>query len=224
MRSSASSRPASDSGEPGEHEAARRDLLPDLGRGREKRRGRGSPEGLRYAWRVSQRPSLLGRGAFAGEAETDRGKIGLSPAGGDDSVSDPKRPRARVLVVDDSATALTVLQVALEAAAFEVTTAADGLEALARIRDTPPDIIVTDSLMPRMDGYSFVRTLRAEPATRAIPVIMLTATDPADTTGRAADEQPDLVMPKSVAFERIVAEVEQLARRTADETRRGPVS
>jgi two-component system phosphate regulon response regulator PhoB len=122
------------------------------------------------------------------------------------------KPRVRVLVVDDSPTVVTLLRSSLEAADFEVTTAADGLEALARVEERQPDVIVTDSLMPRMDGYTFVRTLRRRPTTRAIPVIMLTATDPADTRKRAAEEQPDVVVAKSFALDRVVVEIRRLTR------------
>lgn len=118
-----------------------------------------------------------------------------------------------MLIVDDSPTALHLLAATFRVAGFDVMTAADGIEALGRIRERRPDVVVTDSLMPRMDGFALLRALRTDPATRAIPVIMLTATDPTDTTRRAAELHPDAVVAKSLALEEVVAEVERLLPR-----------
>ncbi len=118
-----------------------------------------------------------------------------------------------MLVVDDSPTVVGLLQAALEAAEFEVTTAGDGLEALALVATKRPDVIVTDSLMPRMDGYGLLKALRRDTETRGIPVIMLTAADPTDREREAPEERPDVVVVKSLRLDQVVAEVERLAAR-----------
>jgi CheY-like chemotaxis protein len=83
-------------------------------------------------------------------------------------------PRPRILVVDDSATVLRIVEAALSGE-YDVETAADGVEALAQARQSRPDLIVTDSLMPNLDGFGLLRTLNADPRTRAIPAIVLTS-------------------------------------------------
>ena len=82
--------------------------------------------------------------------------------------------RKRVLLVDDSISVRRFVGQMLEKAGFEVTTAADGSEAISRVGDTAFDVVVTDLEMPRVNGYELIDELRRRPATRALPVIVLT--------------------------------------------------
>lgn len=84
-------------------------------------------------------------------------------------------PAILVLVVEDSPTQASALQGFLHAAGFEVTLAADGLEGLGRLRSAPFDMVVSDVAMPKLDGYGLCEAIRAEPATRDLPVILVTA-------------------------------------------------
>ena len=79
-----------------------------------------------------------------------------------------------VLVVDDNADMRTYLT-RLLTPNWQVRTCANGAEALADIAEQQPAVVLTDVMMPRIDGFELLRRLRADPATRAIPVIMLTA-------------------------------------------------
>ena len=79
-----------------------------------------------------------------------------------------------VLVVDDNADMRTYLA-RLLSPIWAVRTAPDGEEALARIAERRPDVVLTDVMMPRIDGFELLHRLRADPATRSIPVIVLTA-------------------------------------------------
>jgi DNA-binding response OmpR family regulator len=81
----------------------------------------------------------------------------------------------KVLVVDDDPVILKLLQVNFEMEGFEVVTAADGHEGLAAARAVTPDVIVTDVMMPGMDGLALVAALRKEPATEKTPIIVLSA-------------------------------------------------
>ena len=83
----------------------------------------------------------------------------------------------RILVVDDDedARVLLIRALAKSALALEVATAADGRQALEAVARRRPDAIITDIMMPRMDGFDLCIALRADPATEDIPVIMVTA-------------------------------------------------
>lgn len=123
-------------------------------------------------------------------------------------------PRARLLVVDDSPTVLSLLRAALEAHQYEVATAGDGAEALETIRQSAPDLIVTDSIMPGLDGFALLGQLKEDASTRAIPVIMLTS-DP-DDPRPAGDVQPDAIITKSSHMEPLLAEIRGLLQRSND--------
>jgi chemosensory pili system protein ChpA (sensor histidine kinase/response regulator) len=91
----------------------------------------------------------------------------------------PARERAarktwRILLVDDSISVRKFVGQMLEKASFEVVTANDGAEALRRLGDTAVDLVITDLEMPRVSGYELIEDLRARPATRALPVVVLT--------------------------------------------------
>lgn len=81
----------------------------------------------------------------------------------------------QILVVEDSRPVATIIQAALEKEGFGVVVAGDGLEGLKLAIQHKPDLILCDSVMPRMDGYGLLRALKANPATAAIPLILLTA-------------------------------------------------
>jgi CheY-like chemotaxis protein len=83
-------------------------------------------------------------------------------------------PKKKILLVDDSSTALMLEQVMLGGSAYQLVTARDGREALAKATEEQPDLILMDVMMPHMTGLEACRALRAREATRAIPVILVT--------------------------------------------------
>lgn len=84
-------------------------------------------------------------------------------------------PESNILVVDDNPDKLHLLESALKLAGYRVATATDGDEALAAIESYQPDLVITDVMMPRMNGYELAQRIRANPRTKFIPVIMQTA-------------------------------------------------
>ena len=84
-------------------------------------------------------------------------------------------PKSNILVVDDNPDKLRLIEAALSLAGYNVTTATDGDEALAAIESYQPDLVITDVMMPRMNGYELAQRIRANPVTKFIPVIMQTA-------------------------------------------------
>jgi len=87
----------------------------------------------------------------------------------------PPAPTFSVMVVDDSLTVRKITGRLLERAGYRVVTAKDGEDALDKIRAQPPDVILADIEMPRMDGFALVRALREDPALASLPVIMITS-------------------------------------------------
>ena len=83
----------------------------------------------------------------------------------------------RLLVVDDEPNLLRAVAACLRAEGFDVVTARGGSEALVRVAETVPDLVVSDIRMPGMDGYQFARQLRSSPRTALTPVVFLTAKD-----------------------------------------------
>lgn len=83
--------------------------------------------------------------------------------------------KERILVVDDEPDAVELVEFSLKQAGFDVVTAADGAEALRKAQANPPDLIVLDLMLPEIDGLEVCRLLRRNPATAAVPVLMLTA-------------------------------------------------
>jgi len=80
-----------------------------------------------------------------------------------------------ILVADDEPSIVLSLQVLLQRAGFEVRIARDGDEALRSVDAFTPDLILLDAMMPKRDGFDVCQTLRANPAWRDLPIIMLTA-------------------------------------------------
>jgi CheY-like chemotaxis protein len=85
---------------------------------------------------------------------------------------------ATILIIDDEPVALRVIVAELNALGFETLIARDGADGLREAERGLPDLILLDIRMPGWDGYETCRRLKAHPATRAIPVIFLTALSP----------------------------------------------
>jgi CheY-like chemotaxis protein len=82
--------------------------------------------------------------------------------------------RKKVLLVDDSATVLMLERMILARTSFDLVTARDGREAVAKAKSEAPDVILLDVVMPNLDGLAACAAIRAEPTTAHIPIIMVT--------------------------------------------------
>ncbi|MFN8138999.1 MAG: response regulator [Fimbriimonadales bacterium] len=81
----------------------------------------------------------------------------------------------KVLVCDDERSIVRLIQVNLERQGWQVVTAYDGKEGLEKIKAEKPDVVVLDVMMPYMDGFEVLKTLRRDPEMQTLPVVMLTA-------------------------------------------------
>jgi CheY-like chemotaxis protein len=124
-------------------------------------------------------------------------------------------PIPRVLIVDDMPLVRQVLGRLLALSGMVVSLAADGCEALTEARATLPDVIVSDLEMPRMDGVALCRALRADEATRRVPIVVVTAGG--GTQIRAAlDAGCDAVLAKPCSRDLLIATIRDLLQRSAE--------
>jgi two-component system, chemotaxis family, chemotaxis protein CheY len=103
----------------------------------------------------------------------------------------------RILIVDDSPSIRQMVKVTLASADYDVTAAEDGIEALDLCLVNEYDFVLTDQNMPRMDGLTLIKSLRAQPEYEAKPIVMLTteASDNMKEKGRAAGATGWMVKP-----------------------------
>jgi DNA-binding response OmpR family regulator len=94
---------------------------------------------------------------------------------------------ARILVADDNPQGAELLEVYLASTGADVRIAADGEETLRIVREWSPDLLLLDVMMPRLSGFEVCKQLRADPVTRNVPVIMVTALDQASDVERAVE-------------------------------------
>jgi CheY-like chemotaxis protein len=85
----------------------------------------------------------------------------------------PRPPR--VLVIEDDPALRKVLELRLTLEGFEVAVACDGQEGLDRLEEFHPDAVISDLMMPRLDGYGFCRAVRSRPGLEHLPIVLLTA-------------------------------------------------
>ncbi|MFC5906093.1 response regulator transcription factor [Streptacidiphilus monticola] len=120
---------------------------------------------------------------------------------------------ARILVVDDEPALRDALESSLAFEGYEVTTASDGLEALDAVAERQPDLVLLDIMMPRMDGLTAVRRLRARGD--SVPVLMLTARDAVGDRVTGLDVGADDYLAKPFELDELLARVRALLRRSA---------
>ncbi|MEW6285465.1 MAG: response regulator [Chloroflexota bacterium] len=129
-------------------------------------------------------------------------------------------PKGYLLVVEDVPDILTLLVATLKFKGYRVETATNGVEALEIIQRERPALIITDILMPKMDGFSLVHRLRLDPATRDIPVIFLSATYVAPEDKEFAHTiGVTRFIEKPVDMERFFPEIDSLLTGKAEATR-----
>ncbi|MFF4234285.1 response regulator transcription factor [Actinomadura geliboluensis] len=125
----------------------------------------------------------------------------------------PETGPARILVVDDEPAVRESLSSSLEFEGYRVAGAADGVTALDQVQRDTPDLVVLDVLMPRMDGLTTCRRLRALGAT--MPVLMLTARDMVGDRVTGLDAGADDYLAKPFELDELLARVRALLRRAA---------
>jgi two-component system, OmpR family, phosphate regulon response regulator PhoB len=128
-----------------------------------------------------------------------------------------------VLVVEDEAALATMLRYNLEKQGFRVEEAADGQEALTRIAETPPDLVLLDWMLPVMSGIEVCRQIRRRAGTRDLPVIMVTARTEDQDAVRGLNMGADDYITKPFSMEALLARMRALLRRTSPVPAKGQI-
>jgi two-component system, OmpR family, response regulator MprA len=123
----------------------------------------------------------------------------------------PTLPLPRVLVVEDDRAVRESLRRSLEYNGYDVSLATDGVEALAGISNTRPDVVIMDLMMPRVDGLEATRALRA--AGQDVPILVLTARDAIGDRVEGLDAGADDYLTKPFALQELLARLRALLRR-----------
>lgn len=119
----------------------------------------------------------------------------------------------KILIVDDEASIREMIGFALSRAGYSYLEAADATEALSLVLRMSPDLILLDWMLPGPSGIDFIKTLRGDPFTRAIPVIMLTARGEEDDKIRGLKYGADDYVTKPFGTQELMARVEAVLRR-----------
>ena len=129
-----------------------------------------------------------------------------------------------ILVVEDEAPLLTLLRYNLEKQGFRVEEAADGQEALLRVAEARPDLVLLDWMLPALSGIEVCRQLRRRPGTRDLPIIMVTARTEDQDAVRALDTGADDYIAKPFAMEALLARIRALLRRSGGVAAKGTLA
>jgi signal transduction histidine kinase len=179
--------------------------------------------------RTGAQPYLDEALGWLSEDEPPRSADERAPQTAAHTDADQESTPGQLLVVDDNAEMRRLLSRLLQGR-WRIGTAQDGVEALERIRLDPPDLVISDIMMPRMDGIEMLRAIRADPATAEIPVLLLSARagEEASVSGLQAGADDYLIKPFSrrelvARADALLARArqraaERLARKQAEQT------
>jgi type IV pilus assembly protein PilB len=120
---------------------------------------------------------------------------------------EPLSKQLRILAVDDDPFIRTLLEKVLSEARYEVVLATDGEEALAKVYRDMPDLIISDVVMPKLDGLELVKKLKGHLQTSMIPVILLTSRDEVESEVEGLEAGADDYIPKPIVTSRLLARI-----------------
>ena len=121
-------------------------------------------------------------------------------------------PQSTVLIVDDNPQNVELLQAFLESLPVRIITASDGLEALEKVEEHNPDLILLDIMMPRMSGFQVCKKLKTDPETKDIQILMVTALNELGDIEQASESGTDDFVSKPVNKFELLTRVKSLLR------------
>src|SRR5580700_10241039 len=126
--------------------------------------------------------------------------------------------KQKLLLVDADPRSVRVLEVSLKKAGYSVTTATDGLDALAKVEVSSPDLVLSDTRLPKLDGYTLVRRLKERPEWATIPVVFLTSQKSIEDKIRGLELGVEDYLTKPIFVRELLARVNLLINRRTQES------
>jgi two-component system alkaline phosphatase synthesis response regulator PhoP len=123
-----------------------------------------------------------------------------------------ERSRGKVLIVDDEPDLVRILQFGLQSAGYAVECAGDGQEGLKKARESRPDVILLDLMLPKLDGYKVCRLLKFDERYKQIPIVILSARTQEGDQALAMEMGANVFVTKPYEFAEILAHVETLVK------------
>ena len=118
--------------------------------------------------------------------------------------------KARILLVDDEPDLAQMVSVRLKAAGYEVSTAYDGQEALEKVKESRPDLMILDLMLPKLDGCKVCRLLKFDERTRGIPILIFTARAQVEDVTLATECGADSYLTKPFEAKVLLAKLQEL--------------
>lgn len=118
----------------------------------------------------------------------------------------------RVLIIEDEPNIIESLSFVLRRDGFEASSVLDGEAAMHRLRSDPPDVVILDLMLPKLNGFEVLKLVKSDPRLRSIPVMVLTAKGQAQDRRMAEDIGADGFMTKPFSNREIVQEMQRLTR------------
>ena len=116
----------------------------------------------------------------------------------------------KILIAEDNSLTLKIIQKTLEKKGFEVIATGDGMEAVQKIEEHSPEVVILDIMMPGMDGFELCKHIRERTATSTIPILMLSTRGDAESVMRGMDAGASDYLPKPILHHDLVAKVRTL--------------
>ena len=117
---------------------------------------------------------------------------------------------SRILIVEDEPGMIELLTVALEDEGYEISIASNGEQGLKKVDDEEPDLIISDVVMPKLDGLSLVKKLKGKLQTSIIPVILLTSRDEVEDEVEGLEAGADDYIPKPIVANLLLARINRV--------------
>lgn len=138
----------------------------------------------------------------------------ITPPSSDEAAKYARAARGTILLVEDDRSIRRYLEVILSRAGYTVIAAADGLEAMKAAMVSAIDAVITDAVMPHLNGHELCRFLRRQPKLSCLPVILLSGSENEDTAEQS-EGRPDLYMAKPVRPEELTKSLARLLLKAA---------
>lgn len=120
--------------------------------------------------------------------------------------------RARILVVDDNPAGVDLMRAQLDGEGYSIDSAGDGEQALEKVSETTPDLVILDIMLPKMSGFEVCKRIKGNEATRSIPVIMVTALNDMESRAKGITAGADEFLSRPVDRSELLARVKSLLR------------